>query len=79
MRLSSPPLKDSFHPYNLGRALGRVHWSLLINGMSRMDVETFLKETRESVANLITKGLQDLDLAKVETTSWIQFKVEIEG
>ena len=44
-----------------------------------MDVETFLKETRESVANLITKGLQDLDLAKVETTSWIQFKVEIEG
>ena len=44
-----------------------------------MDVETFLKEARENFANLITKELQDLDLAKVQSTAWIQFKVEIEG
>ena len=44
-----------------------------------MDEETFLKETRKSVTNLITKELQDLDWAKVQTTAWIQFKVEIEG
>ena len=43
-----------------------------------MDVETFLMETRGSVDNLITKELQDLDSAKVETTTWIQFKVEVE-
>ena len=43
-----------------------------------MELETFLKETRGSVANLITKELQDLDSAKVETTTWIQFKVEVE-
>ena len=44
-----------------------------------MDVETFLKETRGSVANLITEELQDLYSAKVQTTAWIQFKVEIKG
>ena len=30
-----------------------------------MDVETFIMETRGSVANLITKELQDLDSVKV--------------
>ena len=44
-----------------------------------MDVETFLKETRGSVANLITKELKDLDLVKVQMNTWVQFKVEIEG
>ena len=43
-----------------------------------MDVETFLKETRGSVTNLIAKELQDLDLVKVQMTAWIQFKVEVE-
>ena len=40
-----------------------------------MDVETFL---RGSVANLITKELQDLELAKVQMTAWIQFMAEVE-
>ena len=44
-----------------------------------MDVETFLKETRRSVVNLITRELQNLDAAKDQTTAWIQFKVEVEG
>ena len=44
-----------------------------------MDVETFLKETRGSVANLMTKKLQDLDSLKVQTTIWILFKIEVEG
>ena len=43
-----------------------------------MDVETFLRETRGSVTNLITKELQDLDSVKVQMTAWIQFKVEVE-
>ena len=42
-----------------------------------MDVETFLKETRGSVTDLITKELHDLDATKVKTTIWIQFKVEV--
>ena len=44
-----------------------------------MDVETFLKETKGSVANLITKELRDLDAAEVQTTTWIQFKIKVEG
>ena len=33
------------------------------------DAETFLKETRWSVANLITKEFEDLGLGKVQTTT----------
>ena len=44
-----------------------------------MDVESSLKETGGSVINLITKELQHLDLAKVQMTTWIQFKIEVEG
>ena len=36
-----------------------------------MDGQTFFTETGDSVTNLITKGLQDLDSAKVQTTAWI--------
>ena len=43
-----------------------------------MDVETFFLETRGSVANLMAKELQDLDAAKVQMTTWIQFKVEVD-
>ena len=43
-----------------------------------MDVGTLLKEARGSVANLITKELQDLDSAKVQMTTWIRLKVEVE-
>ena len=43
-----------------------------------MDVETFLKETSGSVANLITEELQNLDAVKVQMTTWVRFKVEVE-
>ena len=59
-------------------AFGRAYWSFQINGRNRMDVETFCMETRGSVADLITKELQDLDLAKMQMTAWIRFKVEFE-
>ena len=67
------------NPYELERAFKGAHQSFRINGSSRMDVETFLKEIRGRITNLITKELQDLDSAKVLTTAWIQFKVEVEG
>ena len=44
-----------------------------------MDAETFLKEIKGSVANQIIKQLHDLDVAKVQMTTWIQFKVEVKG
>ena len=41
-------------------------------------METFRKETRGGATNLMTKELADLDSAKVQTTTWIRFKVEVE-
>ena len=41
-------------------------------------MKTLLEETRGSVADLITKELQDLDSAKVQMTTWVQFKVEVQ-
>ena len=34
-------------------------------------METFFGEIRGSVTNLITKGLQDLNSAKLQTAAWI--------
>ena len=42
-------------------------------------METFFGEIRGSVANLIAKELQDLNLVKVQTMAWIRFKVEFAG
>ena len=43
-----------------------------------MDVETFFRETRGSIINLLSRELCDLDSVKVQTTAWIRFKVEVE-
>ena len=47
--------EDLFNPYEVERAFGVAYRSFRINGRSRMDVETFIKGTRGSVSNLITK------------------------
>ena len=41
-------------------------------------METFFKETRGSVVNPTFRELRNLDLAKVQTISWIRFKVEVQ-
>ena len=43
-----------------------------------MEVETFFRETRGSVVNLMSREVYDLDLVKVQTTAWIRFKVQVE-
>ena len=43
-----------------------------------MDVRTFLGEIRGSVANLMSRELHGLDAMKVQTTTWILFKIEVE-
>ena len=42
-----------------------------------MDMETFFRETRGSIVNLMSRELRDLDSVKVQITAWIQFKVEV--
>ena len=43
-----------------------------------MDVETLLGETGGSIAHLMSRKLCNLDAMKVQTTTWIQFRVEVE-
>ena len=63
---------------NPEHAFRRAYQSFQINVPERIDVETFLGETRGCVTNLMTKELQGLDLANVQMTAWIRFKVEVE-
>ena len=41
-------------------------------------METFFRENRGSVVNLMSRAIHDLDSAKVQTTVSIRFKVEVE-
>ena len=43
-----------------------------------MDVETFFREIRGSITDLIIRELRDLNSAKVQTTAWIRFRIEDE-
>ena len=57
-----PPPKDA--PYELKQAFRGTYRSFQINDRSRMDVETLLRETRGSVAHLMSRDLLDLDAMK---------------
>ena len=70
MRHPPPPSEDSFNPYEWGKLLGG-----LIGVSESMKGERLMWKLE---ANLITEELQDLDSTKVQTTTWVQFKVEIE-
>ena len=55
------------------RAFGRVYRSYRVNGKPRMDVDTFFSHIRRDLISLITRELTDLNLARVQTTTWIRF------
>ena len=43
-----------------------------------MDVDTFFDWIRQNLINLISRELTDLNLARVQTTTWVSFKIEYE-
>ena len=43
-----------------------------------MDVETFFDRIRQNLIDLMNGELTDLDSARVQTTAWIRFRVEVE-
>ena len=43
-----------------------------------MDVETFFDQIRQNLIDLMNRELIDLDSARVQTTAWIRFRVEVE-
>ena len=43
-----------------------------------MDVESFFDRIRQSLTDLISRELVDLDSARVQTNTWIRFRIENE-
>ena len=55
------------------RAFGGAYRSYRVNGRPRMDMETFFNRIREKLIDLIKRELNDLNSARVQTTTWIRF------
>ena len=60
-------------PIKFEQAFNGAYRSYRINGRPRMDVETFFHQIRGDLIGLIKRELNDLSLARVETTMWIRF------
>ena len=43
-----------------------------------MDVETFFDRIRQNLIDLVNRELADLGSARVQTTAWIRFRMEVE-
>ena len=70
--------EESFNPVGLEQAFGRAYRNSRINGRSRMDIDTLFDRIRQNHIELISRELTELDLARVQTTTWIRFKIEYE-
>ena len=61
-------------PFNpIEREFGGAYRSYRINGRPRMDVETFFNRIRKGLIELIKRELNDLNSARIQTTTWIRF------
>ena len=54
------------------RAFGSAYRSYRVNGRPKMDVDTFFSQIREGLIDLIKRDLNDLNSARVQTTTWIR-------
>ena len=70
--------KKSFNSKELEQAFDRAYRSYRINGKSRMDVGTFFDQIRKNLIDLIFRELTDFGSARVQTTTWIRFRIEHE-
>ena len=59
-------------------AFGGAYRSYRINGRPRMDIDTFFDRIRQNLIDLITRELTDLNSARVQTNTWIRFRIEHE-
>ena len=60
------------------QAFGGAYGSYKVNGRPKMDVDTFFSRIREGLIDLIKRELNNLNSARVQTTTWIRF-VKDEG
>ena len=69
---------ESWIPTELEQAFGKDYRSYRINRRSRMDLDTFSDQIRQNLIDLISRELTDLNSARVQTTTWIRFRIEHE-
>ena len=50
----------------------------MINGVRKMDVDTFFSHIRRELISLINRELTHLNSARVQATAWIRFKQEFD-
>ena len=67
------PASRELEPIELEQAFNGAYRSYRINGRPRMDVETFFHRIRGDLIDLIKRELNDLNSARVQTTTWIRF------
>ena len=60
------------------REFGGSYRSYRINGRPKIDVDTFFNRIRKGLIELIKRELNDLNSARVQTTTWIRFVREDE-
>ena len=61
-------------PFNpIEHEFGGAYKSYRINGGPKMDVDTFFSRIREGLIELIKQELNDLNSARIQTTTWIRF------
>ena len=70
--------EESFRPVELEQAFNRAYRSYRINGRSRIDIDTFFDRIRQSLIDLMNRELTDLNSMRVQTTTWIEFRIEYE-
>ena len=69
---------ESFNLIELEQAFDRAFRSYIINGRNRIDVDTFFDWIRQNLIDLISRELTDLNSARIQTTTWIRFRIEHE-
>ena len=70
-----PEPEESFHPIEHEQAFGGAYRSYRINGMPRMDVDTFFNQISQNLIDLMDR---ELGSAKVQTTAWMRFRQALE-
>ena len=67
--------EESFNPAELEQAFNRAYGKYRIYGRGGIDVNTFFDRIRQSLIDLISRELTDLGSARVQTTTWIRFRI----
>ena len=77
-RVKGKEPEESFNPVELEQAFNRAYRNYRINGRNRMDVDAFFNWIRQNLTDLVSRELTELNSVRVQTTTWIRFRIEYE-